>query len=214
MAEREIVDWFTANGKHIPIHEGESKEDAYKRYNKSVANKNEDTKQKQIAKNKEQADKLNAQKNVQNKPKNTQDKNRNSNAKQNTTKNTQDQKKDPNLYRPGLPRNVQLKNIKAEDVSEKVRILGSSKRIAIKEGTEITKVVAFAGKDCYKVYEKAQNFADKYGGKAEDWQHCAGYAILTNGEKDFVREIHWSQGADGKVVEPFIKYHNKGGKKK
>ena len=53
---REIVDWFTMNGKHIPIYEGESKQDAV---NRSIANSNEDKKSAQISKSTEQADKLN-----------------------------------------------------------------------------------------------------------------------------------------------------------
>lgn len=55
MAEK-IIDWFTVNGKHIPIHEGESKSDAY---NREIAKTNEDKKNRDIQKNKEQADKLN-----------------------------------------------------------------------------------------------------------------------------------------------------------
>lgn len=54
MAEKKIVDWFTMNGKHIPIYEGESKADAV---NRSIAKGNEDKKQSDIAKNKEQAEK-------------------------------------------------------------------------------------------------------------------------------------------------------------
>ena len=56
MAERKVIDWFTMNGKHIPIYEGESKEDAV---NRSIAKDNEDKKQADIARNKAQADKLN-----------------------------------------------------------------------------------------------------------------------------------------------------------
>ena len=56
MAEKKIVGWYTWNVKHYPIFEGESKQDAY---NRSVAKDNEDKKAEQIAKNKEQADKLN-----------------------------------------------------------------------------------------------------------------------------------------------------------
>lgn len=44
------------NGVHIPIHEGESKEDAV---NKAIAKHNEDKKESDMAKAKEQADKLN-----------------------------------------------------------------------------------------------------------------------------------------------------------
>lgn len=53
---REVESWITVNGQHIPIFKGESKQDAV---NRAIANKNEDTKEKQIAKAKEQADKLN-----------------------------------------------------------------------------------------------------------------------------------------------------------
>ena len=73
MAEQKIVGWFTSKGKHIPILEAQSKQEALSNYiknsdkNKSVAEKNEDIKQKQIAKNKEQADKLNNKKEKSNK---------------------------------------------------------------------------------------------------------------------------------------------------
>lgn len=53
---REVVDWFTMNGKHIPIFEGESKQDAI---NRSVADVNEDKRAVDMAKNKQVADKLN-----------------------------------------------------------------------------------------------------------------------------------------------------------
>lgn len=56
MSEKKVVDWFTSNGKHIPIYEGESKDDAL---NRSIALQNEDKKQADIKKNKEQAEKLN-----------------------------------------------------------------------------------------------------------------------------------------------------------
>jgi len=56
VTQKEPKDWITVNGKHIPIFEGESKDDAYNRY---VAKTNEDTKEKQIAKHKEEADRLN-----------------------------------------------------------------------------------------------------------------------------------------------------------
>ena len=46
--EKEPVGWVTVNGKHVPIFEGESKEDAVAR---SIST-NEDKKNEQIAKNK------------------------------------------------------------------------------------------------------------------------------------------------------------------
>ena len=45
MAEDNIIGWFTANGQHIPIHEGESKDEIIK--------------ERQIAQRKAEADKLN-----------------------------------------------------------------------------------------------------------------------------------------------------------
>ena len=56
MAEKKVVGWFTSKGKHIPIFEGESKQDAL---NRAIAKENEEKKQQQISQNKEQADKLN-----------------------------------------------------------------------------------------------------------------------------------------------------------
>ncbi len=55
MAQQE-GEWITVNGRHIIIGSGESREEAI---NRSIANKNADKKNEQIAKNKEQADKLN-----------------------------------------------------------------------------------------------------------------------------------------------------------
>lgn len=52
---KEVKDWITVNHKHVPIYEGESKQDAI---NRVVAKDNEDKKQSDIAKNKEQADKI------------------------------------------------------------------------------------------------------------------------------------------------------------
>ena len=53
---KEIKQWITVNGQHIPIYEDESKADAI---NRSIAEYNEDVKERQIAKNKEQSDELN-----------------------------------------------------------------------------------------------------------------------------------------------------------
>lgn len=53
---KEVSEWITVNGRHIPVFSGESKEDAF---NRSMAKDAEDKKQREIAKNKEVADKLN-----------------------------------------------------------------------------------------------------------------------------------------------------------
>ena len=51
--QKEIKDWITVNHKHIPIYDGESKQDAV---NRAIAKDNEDTKEKQIAQSKKQAE--------------------------------------------------------------------------------------------------------------------------------------------------------------
>ena len=61
MSDREIKQWITVNGNHIPIYENESNYDAMRRF---IAEKNEAIKQSQIEKNKEQADLLNNKKTV------------------------------------------------------------------------------------------------------------------------------------------------------
>ena len=57
----EVQEWITINGQHVPILNGESKDDAYNRF---VAKHNSDTKEAQIKKNQEQADKLNREKQI------------------------------------------------------------------------------------------------------------------------------------------------------
>ena len=54
--DKKVTGWFTMNGKHIPIYEGESKADAV---NRSIAKDAEDKKQADIQRNREEAKKLN-----------------------------------------------------------------------------------------------------------------------------------------------------------
>lgn len=63
MSEREVEQWITVNGKHIPLYAGDTKEDAIKRLfeedKKSTQmqiSKDADDKEKQIARNKVQAE--------------------------------------------------------------------------------------------------------------------------------------------------------------
>lgn len=53
---KEIKDWITVNHKHIPIYEGESKQDAV---NRAVAKDNEEKKQKDIEKRNREIERLN-----------------------------------------------------------------------------------------------------------------------------------------------------------
>ena len=53
MAYRQVKDWITVNHKHVPIYEGESKQDAI---NRSIAKDNESKRQSDIKRNKDEAD--------------------------------------------------------------------------------------------------------------------------------------------------------------
>lgn len=110
----------------------------------------------------------------------------------------------PYKVRPG---NLALKDISADDANKSSDVLNlrTKQRYKFKDGTKITQVEAFAGKGCKREFRDAEKYAKRYGGKKEDWQHCSGRAVLTNGQHDFSREVHWVQGADGKMHEAFIK---------
>lgn len=56
MAERQVKQWITIDGNHVPIYEGESKQDAF---NRSVAMMNENKKKVDIERNQKEAERLN-----------------------------------------------------------------------------------------------------------------------------------------------------------
>ena len=180
MADKEPTAWVTVNGQHVPIFEGESKGDAI---NRAIAKSNSDTKSRQIANNQQQSNKA---------------------------------KQGQRPYKVN-PKNLGLNDIKAEDANKTSDVLNlrNKQRFKFKDGTKITQVEAFAGKGCKREFRDAQKYADKYGkkdpklAKASDWQHCSGKAVLTNGKYDIKREVHWVQGADGKMREAFIKEYPK-----
>lgn len=183
---KEPKNWITVNGQHVPLFEGESKFDAIKR----IINQNSDDKDKQIAKNKAEAEERSKTA---------------TETQQETTKQ--------------LPRQLHLPNVssaKANSTSD-VLNLETKQRFRFKDDTFITNVYVFAGKGCSKEFRDAQYYVDRYSkrfpktGTAEDWQHCAGMAQITDGEHTYRREVHWVQGKDGKIREAFIKFHKKKG---
>ena len=107
-----------------------------------------------------------------------------------------------------VPRRLYLDDIPADTANRTTDILdlGTRLRFMFKPGSKITEVQVFAGKGCSKEFRDAEKYARRWGGKKEDWQHCAGQAQITDGQKVLRREIHWVQGADGKMREAFIKY--------
>lgn len=61
------------------------------------------------------------------------------------------------------------------------------------EGTHLQNVEVFAGKGTKSVYRKAYVYANKYGGKPEEWQHVKGNGILDYYGEHRRAAVHWSQ---------------------
>lgn len=156
MAEREPVAWFTANGRRIPIFEGQSKDDAWKEH--------------QVRWNEREKERMNAE--HRDKPK--------------------------KKFLPDIP--AETAN-KTSDILN----LATHDRFTFKKGTKIKHILVFAGSGTSTEFRDAAKYARRYGGKAEDWQHCAGDALITNGKVTLHREVHWIQHKDGGVKEAFIK---------
>ena len=113
-----------------------------------------------------------------------------------------------------LPRKLELSNIKiTKDKIDNKRVMlgvgtsGAKRRLDFAKGSEIRGAHVFCGAGTSKVFRNAEFFANRYKGcgKPSEWQHCAGYALLTDGKRTFVREVHWVQGSDGVIREAFIK---------
>ncbi len=61
------------------------------------------------------------------------------------------------------------------------------------EGTRLQDVEVFAGKGVKTEFRKAQKYADKYGGKAKDWQHVKGKGTINYYGEERNAELHWVQ---------------------
>lgn len=73
------------------------------------------------------------------------------------------------------------------------------------EGSKLQDKEVFAGKGKKEPYRDAWKYAEKYGGKAEDWQHVKGRGVIATPDGDFEAEIHWSQCEGIGKHEFFIK---------
>lgn len=73
------------------------------------------------------------------------------------------------------------------------------------EGTKIQDVEVFAGKGVKSPFRKAEKYADRYGGKPEDWQHAKGFCVLATPEGDREAEVHWVQCSGAGKFEFFVK---------
>lgn len=73
------------------------------------------------------------------------------------------------------------------------------------EGTRIQNTEVFAGKGSRVVFRKAEKYAERYGGKPEDWQHVKGFGVLSTYDGDREAEVHWVQCEKIGKYEFFVK---------
>ncbi len=73
------------------------------------------------------------------------------------------------------------------------------------EGTKIQDVYVFAGKGSSVAFRKADKYAERYGGKPADWQHCKGKGVIDFYGEERKAEVHWVQCDDIGKHEFFIK---------
>lgn len=176
MAEREVIAWITVNGNHVPVYKGESPSMASKRFFKEKAVTDD------VAK------------------KNEEDKKR-------TIEKTKEEAKKLNKEeeKKSLPKQAPLPDVSVKDANKKTDILDLYSKQRYRFAKDVTGVYAFAGKGSSKEFRDAEKYAKRYGGKASDWQHCAGFTTITNGRNTFNVEVHWVQIEGGSIREAFIK---------
>ena len=73
------------------------------------------------------------------------------------------------------------------------------------EGSKIQNVQIFAGKGSKTVFRKAEKYAERFGGKAVDWQHAKGFGTLETWDGAREVEVHWVQCSGIGKFEFFIK---------
>lgn len=59
------------------------------------------------------------------------------------------------------------------------------------QGSRIQNVETFAGKGTKTEFRKAQKYADRHGGKPEDWKHVKGHGIVVTSDGERKAEVHW-----------------------
>lgn len=177
MAEKEVIGWITVNGNHVPVYKGESPSMATKRFIKE-----KDATDSIVEKNEE--------------------------AKERTIEKAKEEAKKLNSEEEvkKLPRQLPLPDVSMQDANKRSDILDLRTYKRYKFVSDITGVYAFAGKGSSKEFRDAKKYADRYGGKAENWQHCAGHAKISNGEVTADAEVHWVQIEGGNVREAFVKF--------
>ena len=97
-------------------------------------------------------------------------------------------------------------------VTSEVKLTFAGKPVALKAGSEITKIVDFAGSGKKRPVDVESHLIKQYGGKAGSWTHTRGQGtiVLTDGGEQKV-ELHWFESKEVGQVNMKIKNLIKGG---
>ena len=83
--------------------------------------------------------------------------------------------------------------------------LGTGEMFKFAEGSRLQNVEVFAGKGSSVPYRQAYKYAEKYGGREEDWQHVKANGLLETEDGDRKAEVHWSQCENIGKFDFFVK---------
>lgn len=86
-----------------------------------------------------------------------------------------------------------IRSLGAKSKRYDVMDLKTGEYFSFVEGTRIQNVEVFAGKGTKNELRIAEKYADKYGGRPQDWQHVKGQGILDTDDGERKAEIHWMQ---------------------
>lgn len=98
-----------------------------------------------------------------------------------------------------------LRSLGAKAVNYDIKDLVTGIKYHLVEGTKLTNVEVFAGKGVSTIYRNAYKYANKHGGKLEDWQHVKGIGYVETEEGERKAELHWSQCENIGKFDFFIK---------
>jgi hypothetical protein len=74
-----------------------------------------------------------------------------------------------------------------------IKDLQTGEHFSLVEGTYLQDVYVFAGKGSKTEFRKAYKYAERYGGKPENWQHAKGIGTVNYYGDERRAELHWVQ---------------------
>lgn len=104
-----------------------------------------------------------------------------------------------------LPEETIGRSVGAKAQNYDILDLETGEHYHLVEGTKLQNIEVFAGKGVKAEYRKAEWYASKYGGLAEEWQHVKGIGTVQTPDGQFKAELHWTQRIGYEKIDMFIK---------